>query len=689
MAIYPYKLTEEEFREHYIPKAREISPSQPESWYIRWSRLNHSNYIKRAIAAGKTVPLKVRKQYPELFPVDEKVKVGEMKTKMSVPTNNERPMSTLEKRYLKAMDSYHNGTPIMTDAQFDKLQDDIRAKFPDSPILKQIGAPVKGLTRHKVELPYHMGSLDKVKADSVGEWLKQNPGPYCVSDKLDGLSLLAYQGFTALYTRGDGRIGQDVSHVIPYLKIPAKLPKRLAVRNEIIMSRANFAKFNEEFENARNMVGGMINPARKTAHVGLHSIDVVSYELLNPRMTPSEGFEYLKSLGLKVAPYKVFQTLTVSQLSKMLAARKAKSPYDIDGLVIVLDKKQPLNTEGNPVSARAFKEVQDDDIAEVKVVAVHWQASRHGLMKPRVEIEPTRLSGVTVQFATGFNAKFIQDNGVGRNSIVRITRSGDVIPHIMAVLKKVRPILPTGCHWVGTDLVMDDTSEDGTVLAKQITNFFTTLGAEFVSIGTIQRLIDGGYDSVPKILKITKPKLLAIEGIQDRSADRILTSIKTSIQDVGLPTLMDASGMFGRLLGTKKLTSLVLAMPNVLMMSEMLDAGDISSIPGWSAASANQFMEGLPKFKKFLKACPSIDWVLPIAKKVIRGKLTGQTFVFTGVRDASLKADLEAKGATVSDSMTNATTVIAKDPNGNSSKLNAARARGVKIISLDAARKLK
>jgi NAD-dependent DNA ligase len=599
----------------------------------------------------------------------------------------------LEQRIKKASDAYYNtGKSIITDAEFDNLVELLRKLKPNSKVLTQIGAPVRA---GKVELPFHMGSLDKIKPESADSWLESTPGPYVVSDKLDGVSIGFVFGTAAkAYTRGNGTVGQDISHLVPFLDVPA-VKKRIKARGEIIMSRSEFEHFSDEFENARNLVSGLVN--RKDIHRAIHSVTVVFYELIEPRMSPSEGLALMKSLGLKVVPHKVIPKLSASSLNSILTKRKSLSKFDMDGLVVVVDKKQPVNTGGNPVSARAFKALAESDIATVRVLGVEWEASKHGYLKPRVNIEPTRLSGVTVSYATGFNAKYVQENGIGRGALIRITRSGDVIPHILETVKAVKPSMPPASfgstHWTknGVDLVMDDLSAGdagSTVRVKRILNFFSTLGAEFIGAGVVRKLVDAGHDSVPKILKLKKAQLLKIEGFQDRSAQKVIDSIGSAIQDVELHTLMDASGLFGRLLGSRKLGTVVAKYPSLEQIKE-LDTDAVASLSGWSTSSAQQFVDSVPEFVKWLKACPSITWTVPEPKRKIRGKLSGQGFVFTGVRDAELQQKLESLGAEVTDSVrANTTVVVAKDPNGNSTKLVSARTKGLKIMSLDAARRL-
>ena len=124
------------------------------------------------------------------------------------------------------------------------------------------------------------------------------------------------------------------------------------------------------------------------------------------------------------------------------------------------------------MSIFAFKMVLSDQIVEAKVLDVEWSASKHGLLKPRVRIEDVYIGGVRISYATGFNAKFIMDNKIGVGAVVKLIRSGDVIPHIMSVVKPAAaPIMPAGNYtWTstGVDIMLVGMQQDETVQQKRV-----------------------------------------------------------------------------------------------------------------------------------------------------------------------------------------------------------------------------
>jgi hypothetical protein len=154
---------------------------------------------------------------------------------------------------------YYNDVPLMTDNQYDIVKEFIEQKFPINAAIHEIGADVE---RNKVKLPYEMASMDKIKPDTSAlvNWMSKYKGPYVLSCKLDGVSgLYTTEGSQPkLYTRGNGKIGQDISHLIPYLRLPKT--KGIVIRGEFIIPKSVFLqKYKSKFANPRNMVAGIIN----------------------------------------------------------------------------------------------------------------------------------------------------------------------------------------------------------------------------------------------------------------------------------------------------------------------------------------------------------------------------------------------------------------------------------------------
>jgi len=295
-------------------------------------------------------------------------------------------ITRLEKLIKKAKNAYYNEQPIMSDEEFDNLEDELRELDPKNPVLKLVGAKVE---KNKVKLPYYMPSLDKLKPDSADKWLKNNAGPYVISDKIDGISveIVSEDGKWKLYTRGDGSIGQNITYLSKYLKLPKVPSKEIAVRAELVMSISNFENLNVKAANARNFVGGLTNSTKNLNAEHMKKVDVLAYELINIPMKPSEQFEMLDKLGFQTANWRSVKNLDSETLISFLTTRKKKTNLEMDGLVVTLDKVNKRTVSGNPQYSVAFKALSEEDTLIVEVVRVEWEPSKHGYLKPVVIIK--------------------------------------------------------------------------------------------------------------------------------------------------------------------------------------------------------------------------------------------------------------------------------------------------------------
>ena len=316
---------------------------------------------------------------------------------------NENQLTSILREANKA---YYNDQPFMTDNEYDIVKEYTEKKYPNNKALVEIGAPIESGSR-KVTLPYHMGSMDKIKPDTgiLATWMGKYKGPYVLSCKLDGVSgLYSTEGKTPkLYTRGDGKIGQDISHLIPHLRLPKM--KGIVIRGEFIIPKAIFeSKYKTKFANPRNMVAGMVN--HKTINDSVHDLHFVAYEVIKPTKKPSEQMALLTTLDVDTVLYKVETVLSNELLSQTLIEWRKNYVYEIDGVIVTNDAIYERK-DGNPDHAFAFKMVLSDQIAEAKVLDVIWTPSKDGYLKPRVQIEPIHLGGVRIEYATGFNGAFI------------------------------------------------------------------------------------------------------------------------------------------------------------------------------------------------------------------------------------------------------------------------------------------
>ena len=429
------------------------------------------------------------------------------------------------------------------------------------------------------------------------------------------------------------------------------------MRGEFIIPKAVFtSKYAETFANPRNLTSGIVNS--KSVDAKASDIHFVTYECIVPELKPGEQLIKLKELGFEVVDYKVEQSITNEKLSSYLVDERNNNKYEIDGIIVTDDGVHP-RTSGNPEHAFAFKMVLSDQKAEAKVVDVLWEPSKDGYLKPRVQIETIQLGGVKITFATGYNAKFIEDNKIGVGAIVELVRSGDVIPKITRVIVPAEQSkMPTETYtWNDTnvDVLIEDIGSNKTVQEKNLVAFFTEIDVDGLKAGNIKKLMDAGFDTVAKILAMTSNDFKTA-GFKT-TAEKYASNIDTRIKDVDLVTLMSASGLMGRGIGLRKIKPVLEAFPDIMTSSEANDVkiGKIKTVSGIEQKTAKIFVENIPKFIAFVNECgleSKLNYVKKVEEKVsIKHPLNGKKIVMSKIRDKEIIEKLPLYGATLEDTM--------------------------------------
>jgi len=583
----------------------------------------------------------------------------------------------LEKLIPYLSEKYYNQEALVEDQFFDDLVDELKIRNKDSKILKNIGAPVRKDVE-KVKLPVWMGSLDKVKPNTreLSLWLERYNQELMISDKLDGISaLIAYdkEGNVSLFTRGDGQVGQDISYLAPYFDFPI-LKKVVYIRGELILSKRNFRdKYSKFYPKARSVVAGIVNSKKPSLEI-LKDVEFLAYELIDPNTTfiISEQFNIMSKLGFNCAFREKIVQGNQDDFIQILKERKKDSQYEVDGLVVAANQIYHRNNKNNPKYAVAFK-VNETGII-TNVLAVEWQASKHGILIPRLKFEPIILDGDTVQYCTAFHANFIRDNKVGKGSKIRVVKSGDVIPYVTEVVKSTQAYFPDlKYHWNETeiDIILDE--DDENVEIKKLTNFFKVLEIEGVSEGTVKKMLKAGFDDIDKIYNASADNFLKLSHFQEKSAKKLYDNIHNVMdKNISLAKLMTASLVFGFGFGQRRLTLLINSLPHILD-KEDLSLPEIINVEGFSQITAEQFLDKYENFWSWLEKYPFLNYEKKIKKDKEEGEYTGQYIVITGFRDNSLEAKIKSQGGTLQDNVNSKTTlVLAKDINKSSSKLKKA-----------------
>ena len=286
--------------------------------------------------------------------------------------------------------------------------------------------------------------------------------------------------------------------------------------------------------------------------------------------------------------------------------------------------------------------------------------------------KPLRLSGTNVSRVSAFNAKYIVDNKIGPGAIVEVRKRGDIIPYIERVIKPAKtgqlpdPGIIGKYEWnnTGVDIILINNSDNSDVVVKQITHFFRTLEVENFSEGLVARFYEHGFDTIEKIIKMKKSDMLKVDGIQARMAEKIYKNIHDALEDVYLPSIMDASGIFGRNFGTRRIEGIMDEYyPDVMDWGKMKPAlikAKVMRVAGFKDTLAEQFANNLGKFIAWFDKL-GLDYHYnedDEDSEPESDKLSGQRIYITGFRDAELSDIIERNGGEETSGFNSKTTVL-------------------------------
>jgi len=519
-----------------------------------------------------------------------------------------------------------------------------------------------------------------------------------------------------LYKHGDGYEGQEITNLLENVNISKtklnmkeiekllSIHKHIAIRGEIIIKNNVFdTKYTKLYPKARSLIAGIVNSKKPDSKI-VNDIDIVFYEWIAPdTLTYENQFNSLKKIGVLCANYKIYSSLTETQIPELLMDFKKESLYEIDGIILSNNTKSHKRvTSGNPKYSVAYKMALDDQIATTTVINVEYNISKHGALAPRIQYKPITIKGDNHQYTSGFNMKYIVDNNIGPGTEIQIIKSGDVIPYIYKIIKcsasAQMPDSTIKWHWNETrvDAIVDDMETNSDVRVKRIISFFSVMKIAGVGEGVVNKLVNAGYEEIRNILDLTPDVMAGIDGFQLKSATNVYNSIHKVIDvEQPLERVMMASNIFGLGLGEKKFKLIVDAIPNFIekWKKGLVLKDDIMKIDGFSDKSTEVFFKGMPKFIEWLKLYSMIKLKV---KNNSNGsgngsgdshngsKFKGMIVVFTGVRNADMEQFISDGGGVIGSGITGKTTlVVAKDITENSGKIKTAREKGIQLMNIN------
>lgn len=558
---------------------------------------------------------------------------------------------------------YESDTPIMTDEEYDALWDRLKQLDPKNPFLETVGSTPGG----GVTLPVPMASLTKVKDTFT------LPQTWTCMDKLDGISALWVCGYNqkkALYLRGNGLVGLDITHCSPWIQglKQAGVPSAI-IRGELIVPKRL------EIKNSRNWVNGLVHRSDASPD-DLKQVHFVAYAVYKPgKMNIQQQHTWLLFSGFEVVHHEVLPNMT-NNLKELFLRRRAEGPYEVDGIVCMSNTSLVMPEAKNPSTqvAFAFKMPLQDQTAETTVREIDWASSRTGNWIPRVRFDPVQIGDARIEYCAGNNARNIQEKRLGPGAKIIIRRSGDVIPYLDQVLIPAEawsPPPPNRWKWDATNTHAVDTTPEATpeTLAVQMVHTLTSLEIEGISKTSAKKLVDGGLNTFVDVYKAAEDKLQSILG--KANGLKLYTALR-DIQ-VGEDKWIRAYCGWPKGFGESRIAAFL------ALKSNPAEWPTLTTTPkGVSEDSLMAVQAATPGYLAWrgLFKVASVAPAEPAPTAAHRGY-----YVMSGFRDASLQATLASYGWELQDSVKkNTTLLIVPDGFKETTKVKAARQAGVKIV---------
>lgn len=651
----------------------------------------------------------------------------------------QKKIETLRNQIEKLNDAYYiYDAPVVTDAAYDALYNELRALEAEYPEFDRLDSPTKRVggavlsifekvqhTRPLLSLDNAYNSEDLLAFDK--RILKElgERAAYTVEPKIDGLTVaLLYENgvFLRGATRGDGETGEDVTENVKTIRsVPLIIEHKqpLEVRGEVFLSKAQFSKLNEQqermgkepFANPRNAAAGSLRQldSKIAASRGLDIFvfDVIQGVEALEAHSQIEAFEKLKSWRLKTTGIAFFDHIeSVIQYIEMMQEKRHELPYEIDGLVVKVNefnqRERLGETAKSPRWAIAYK--FPAELAQTTIKEIQVQVGRTGVITPLAIFEPVKVAGSVIGKATLHNQDYIDEKDIRVGDTVYVQKAGDVIPAVVSVDLSKRPVqstpfkLPEFCPVCGSQTVRKEgevalrcINENCPAKLKRLLMHFvsrTAMNIDGFGDALVESFIEKGFiENLADVytLKEHRESLQALEGFGEKSIQKLLEAIEKSKSNDYYRLLV---GFGIPLIGEKAAKTLAKYFPTLesLMIASSESLTTIDEIGDKMASSLIQYFsqpEVIAMVERLKHYGINMGTNL---KTVTEGVFTGKTVVVTGTlirysRD-EIKAVIEANGGKVSGSVSAKTHFVVVGENAGS-KADKANQLNIPIVTED------
>ena len=642
---------------------------------------------------------------------------------------NERMKELVELLNRYATEYYTSDNPSVSDSEYDRLYRELvelekahpDQVLPESPTHRVGGKILDGFEKYSHQYPLYslQDAFSREELDSFDARVRKelDAVTYICELKIDGLSIsLTYeQGiFVAGATRGDGSIGENITENLKRVKdIPLSLSEKIdiTVRGECYMPRASFNQVNlarqengePEFANPRNAAAGTLRQL-DTAVVAKRNLATFLYQEASPSTRDSQEkvLNHLEQLGFVVNPRRLLTHSMdeVWEFIQEVGQERDQLPYDIDGVVIKVNdlagQEQLGFTVKAPKWAVAYKFPAEEK--EAKLLSVDWTVGRTGVVTPTANLTPVQLAGTTVSRATLHNVDYIAEKDIRKDDTVIVYKAGDIIPAVLRVVESKRVSeekldIPTNCPSCDSKLLH---FEDEVALRcinprcpaqikEGLTHFASRDAMNISGLGPsiVEKLFAANLvKDVADIYRLTVEDLLLLDGIKEKSAQKLYQAIQASKENSAEKLLF---GLGIRHVGSKasqlllqnfhSIESLAQANPEQIANIESLGSVIAQSLQTYFATEGSEIL-----LRELKESGVNLDYKGQTV--AANAALSGLTVVLTGklerLNRSEAKNKLESLGAKVTGSVSKKTDLVVAGADAGS-KLQKAQELGIEI----------
>jgi len=600
------------------------------------------------------------------------------------------------KQLQAARSSYYNGDAIMSDAEFDELEDKLREIDPQNEYFSAVGTSPDDEAK---KITHREPMLSMQKAKSIAELQKwaerlalESPRGYCVQPKIDGLSAtLFYKNGKLEYiaTRGDGIAGQDVTHLSKYLDIPREIlitAEECEVRGELYLPKNT--EFDTQGKPLRNNCVGLVN--RKENLEDQRHIKFAAYQITGDTSIALESdiFPLLEKMKFSAVPVKVVTTIEeiAEYYEHYLTELREEWLFETDGLVVTVNDRSLFDEidsrwvlDHHHHYAIALK--PPAEARETRLVEIQWQVSRQGNAIPVAVFEPVSIGGATISRASLSNAETVRRMDVRAGDSLLIERANDVIPYVRDNISArsrgdADPALIENCPSCGSSLVASgvhlkcENRDCPETNIQKILFWVRQSGMEQIAEATVRRLYESKLiRTIRDLYHIEESSIAALEGFAEKKT-------KSFIKEIEKARSMSAAELIAKL-GIPLVQKKALKKLKIETIEDFKTFSDDAYIIGQNIISWRETPGNIELLEELAAA---LD--ITAAQTAVRGKvcMTG-----SGPKPRKeLIKEIELRGYEFSETVTADTAILlSDDPQSGSSKTAKARKLGVEIKSYD------